>query len=65
MPFLIPLPMYMLGAVVVVVQALVFSLLSTVYIGMADRRGRTSTERLDGFGILSGAGPMLTPGLPG
>jgi F-type H+-transporting ATPase subunit a len=34
-PFLIPLPMYMLGAVVVVVQALVFSLLSTVYIGMA------------------------------
>jgi F-type H+-transporting ATPase subunit a len=34
-PFLIPLPMYMLGAVVVVVQALVFSLLSTVYIGLA------------------------------
>lgn len=34
-PFLVPLPMYMLGAVVVVVQALVFSLLSTVYIGMA------------------------------
>jgi F-type H+-transporting ATPase subunit a len=34
-PFLVPLPMYMLGAVVVVVQALVFSLLSTVYIAMA------------------------------
>jgi F-type H+-transporting ATPase subunit a len=34
-PFLVPLPMYVLGAVVVVVQALVFSLLSTVYIGMA------------------------------
>jgi F-type H+-transporting ATPase subunit a len=34
-PFLIPLPMYVLGAVVVVVQTLVFSLLSTVYIGMA------------------------------
>jgi F-type H+-transporting ATPase subunit a len=34
-PFLVPLPMYMLGAVVVIVQALVFSLLSTVYIGLA------------------------------
>jgi F-type H+-transporting ATPase subunit a len=34
-PFLVPLPMYVLGAVVVVVQALVFSLLSTVYIGLA------------------------------
>ena len=34
-PFLVPLPMYLLGAIVVVVQALVFSLLSTVYIGMA------------------------------
>jgi F-type H+-transporting ATPase subunit a len=34
-PFLIPLPMYALGAIVVVVQALVFCLLSTVYIGMA------------------------------
>jgi F-type H+-transporting ATPase subunit a len=34
-PFLVPLPMYVLGTVVVVVQALVFSLLSTVYIGMA------------------------------
>ncbi|HET6336260.1 MAG TPA: F0F1 ATP synthase subunit A [Polyangiales bacterium] len=34
-PFLIPLPMYVLGTVVVIVQALVFSLLSTVYIGMA------------------------------
>jgi F-type H+-transporting ATPase subunit a len=34
-PFLVPLPMYVLGALVVVIQALVFSLLSTVYIGMA------------------------------
>jgi F-type H+-transporting ATPase subunit a len=34
-PFLVPLPMYILGSVVVIVQALVFSLLSTVYIGMA------------------------------
>ena len=34
-PFLVPLPMYILGTVVVIVQALVFSLLSTVYIGMA------------------------------
>lgn len=34
-PFLVPLPMYVLGTIVVVVQALVFSLLSTVYIGMA------------------------------
>lgn len=34
-PFLVPLPMYMLGTVVVIVQALVFSLLATVYIGMA------------------------------
>ena len=34
-PFLVPLPMYILGTIVVIVQALVFSLLSTVYIGMA------------------------------
>jgi F-type H+-transporting ATPase subunit a len=34
-PFLVPLPMYVLGTMVVVVQALVFSLLSTVYIAMA------------------------------
>src|SRR5262245_9684892 len=34
-PFLVPLPMYVLGTLVVVVQALVFCLLSTVYIGMA------------------------------
>jgi F-type H+-transporting ATPase subunit a len=34
-PFLVPLPMYMLGALVVVIQALVFSLLSSVYIGLA------------------------------
>lgn len=34
-PFLVPLPMYVLGTIVVVVQALVFSLLSTVYIAMA------------------------------
>jgi F-type H+-transporting ATPase subunit a len=34
-PFLVPLPMYMLGAIVVVVQTLVFCLLSSVYIGMA------------------------------
>jgi F-type H+-transporting ATPase subunit a len=40
-PFLVPLPMYMLGAVVVVVQALVFSLLSTVYIAMAIEEAET------------------------
>jgi F-type H+-transporting ATPase subunit a len=40
-PFLVPLPMYVLGAVVVVVQALVFSLLSTVYIGMAIEESET------------------------
>jgi F-type H+-transporting ATPase subunit a len=34
-PFLVPLPMYALGAIVVVVQTLVFCLLSTVYISMA------------------------------
>lgn len=34
-PILIPLPMYVLGTLVVIIQALVFSLLSTVYIGMA------------------------------
>lgn len=34
-PFVVPLPMYLLGAIVVVVQTLVFCLLSTVYIGMA------------------------------
>ncbi|MDD9941449.1 MAG: F0F1 ATP synthase subunit A [Myxococcales bacterium] len=34
-PFVVPLPMYVLGTIVVIVQALVFSLLSTVYIGMA------------------------------
>lgn len=34
-PFVVPLPMYMLGAIVVVVQTLVFSLLATVYIGLA------------------------------
>lgn len=34
-PFIVPLPMYLLGAIVVVVQTLVFSLLSTVYISMA------------------------------
>lgn len=34
-PFIVPLPMYLLGSIVVVVQALVFSLLSTVYIAMA------------------------------
>lgn len=31
----VPLPMYLLGTIVVVVQALVFALLSTVYIAMA------------------------------
>jgi F-type H+-transporting ATPase subunit a len=31
----IPLPMYLLGTIVVIVQALVFCLLSTVYIAMA------------------------------
>jgi F-type H+-transporting ATPase subunit a len=34
-PFLVPLPMYVLGTLVVIVQALVFCLLSTVYIAMA------------------------------
>jgi F-type H+-transporting ATPase subunit a len=34
-PFVVPLPMYMLGSLVVVVQTLVFCLLSTVYISMA------------------------------
>jgi F-type H+-transporting ATPase subunit a len=34
-PFLVPLPMYVLGSIVVLVQALVFCLLSTVYISMA------------------------------
>lgn len=34
-PFFIPVPMYVLGTVVVIVQTLVFCLLSTVYIGMA------------------------------
>lgn len=34
-PFLVPLPMYVLGSIVVVVQTLVFCLLSTVYIAMA------------------------------
>jgi F-type H+-transporting ATPase subunit a len=33
--FPVPLPMYLLGTIVVVVQALVFCLLSTVYIAMA------------------------------
>jgi F-type H+-transporting ATPase subunit a len=31
----IPLPMYLLGTIVVLVQTLVFCLLSTVYIAMA------------------------------
>lgn len=34
-PFLVPIPMYMLGVIVVTVQTLVFCLLSTVYISMA------------------------------
>jgi F-type H+-transporting ATPase subunit a len=34
-PILVPLPMYVLGTLVVVVQALVFCLLSTVYISLA------------------------------
>lgn len=34
-PFVVPVPMYMLGTLVVVVQTLVFCLLSTVYISMA------------------------------
>ncbi len=34
-PFLVPLPIYMLGVLVVVVQTLVFCLLSTVYISLA------------------------------
>ncbi len=33
--FIVPLPMYFLGSIVVVVQTLVFCLLSTVYISMA------------------------------
>lgn len=34
-PFIVPIPMYVLGTIVVTVQTLVFCLLSTVYIGMA------------------------------
>jgi F-type H+-transporting ATPase subunit a len=34
-PFIVPIPMYVLGTIVVAVQTLVFCLLSTVYIGMA------------------------------
>lgn len=34
-PFLVPIPMYVLGVIVVTVQTLVFCLLSTVYISMA------------------------------
>jgi F-type H+-transporting ATPase subunit a len=34
-PFVVPVPMYLLGTIVVVVQTLVFCLLSTVYIAMA------------------------------
>lgn len=34
-PFLVPVPIYMLGMLVVVVQTLVFCLLSTVYISLA------------------------------
>jgi F-type H+-transporting ATPase subunit a len=34
-PFVVPIPMYVLGTIVVAVQTLVFCLLSTVYIGMA------------------------------
>ncbi|MCG8554403.1 MAG: F0F1 ATP synthase subunit A [Proteobacteria bacterium] len=38
-PFLIPIPMLLLGALVVTVQTLVFCLLSTVYIAMAIEQG--------------------------
>lgn len=34
-PFLVPVPMMLLGTIVVVVQTLVFCLLSTVYIALA------------------------------
>lgn len=34
-PFVVPVPMYMMGVIVVTVQTLVFCLLSTVYISMA------------------------------
>jgi F-type H+-transporting ATPase subunit a len=34
-PFLVPVPFYILGILVCVVQALVFTLLATVYLGMA------------------------------
>jgi F-type H+-transporting ATPase subunit a len=34
-PFVVPVPMYLLGSIVVIVQTLVFCLLSTVYISMA------------------------------
>jgi F-type H+-transporting ATPase subunit a len=34
-PFVVPIPMYMLGVIVVTVQTLVFCLLSSVYISMA------------------------------
>ena len=35
LPFLVPIPIYLLGVLVVVVQTLVFCLLSTVYISLA------------------------------
>lgn len=35
MPFLVPLPFYLLGMLVIFVQALVFCMLSMVYLGMA------------------------------
>ncbi len=35
LPFVVPVPMYLLGVIVVTVQTLVFCLLSTVYISMA------------------------------
>jgi F-type H+-transporting ATPase subunit a len=34
-PLFVPVPFYLLGLLVCIVQALVFTLLSTVYIGMA------------------------------
>ncbi len=34
-PFLVPVPMYFMGCIVVTVQTLVFCLLSAIYIGLA------------------------------
>lgn len=43
-PFLVPVPMMVLGCLVVVIQTLVFCLLSTVYISMAIEHAETEHE---------------------